>query len=106
MEITEEQVREAESRMQRRMSESPPACEAYFDGTSVVVVLTSGYRFTFRPEQVQGLEDAKAAQLQHIEISPAGDGLYFPALDADLSVPALLHGVFGSETWMRSHGQS
>lgn len=105
MEITEEQVREAEARMQRRLSETPLAREAYFDGTSIVVVLSDGNRFMFRPEQAQDLEGAEPAQLRQIEISPAGDGMYFPALDADLSVPALLHGVFGSKAWMRSNGR-
>jgi hypothetical protein len=31
---------------------------------------------------------------------PPGFGLYFPTLDADLYMPALLQGVFGSERWM------
>jgi hypothetical protein len=35
-----------------------------------------------------------------IEISPSGLGLNFPALDADLYVPALLQGLLGSQAWM------
>ena len=38
--------------------------------------------------------------LADIEISPAGLGLHWPKLDADLYVPALLQGVFGSKKWM------
>lgn len=103
MEISEEQVRQADARMQRRLSEAPRAREAYFDGTAIVIVLSNGAKFLFLPEQAQGLEGAKPADLKHIEISPAGDGLYFPDLDADLSVPGLLQGVFGSKAWMRAH---
>lgn len=103
MEISEEQVREAEARMQKRLSETPLAREAYFDGTSVVVVLSNGQKIKFLPEQVQGLEGAKPTELKRIEISPARDGLYFPDLDADLSVEGLLHGVFGSQAWMQAH---
>jgi hypothetical protein len=38
--------------------------------------------------------------LSAIEISPSGLGLHFPALDADLYVPALLEGFLGSRHWM------
>jgi hypothetical protein len=46
------------------------------------------------------LEDANAAQLSEIEISPSGFGIHFPAVDADLYVPGLLEGILGSKTWM------
>lgn len=45
----------------------------------------------------------KALIMQHpaiIEISPGGLGLHFPMLDADLYLPALLEGIFGSRKWM------
>ncbi|MCO4881577.1 DUF2442 domain-containing protein [Paraburkholderia caribensis] len=103
MVITEQQVRAAEARMKERVSRTPVAREAYFDQGTIVLILSDGKRFTFRPEQAQGLEDARPDDLRQIEISPLGDGLHFPALDADLSVPALLQGVFGSAAWMRSH---
>mgnify|MGYP002146897045 CR=1 FL=1 len=47
-------------------------------------------------EQVMLAADA----LADIEISPAGLGLHWPQLDADVYLPALLQGVFGSRTWM------
>jgi hypothetical protein len=48
----------------------------------------------------EGLADAKPADLAAIEITPAGLGLHWPRLDADLYLPALLEGVFGSPRWM------
>ena len=54
----------------------------------------------FPPNVVQGLENARASQLEPIEISPSGFGIHFPKLDADLYLPALLEGVFGSKRWM------
>jgi len=48
----------------------------------------------------QGLEHATPAELANIEISPLGTGLHWPDLDADLYVPGLLSGVFGSNRWM------
>jgi len=46
------------------------------------------------------MENAKPSDLDVIEISPSGFGLHFPKLDADVWVPALLEGVFGSRRWM------
>ena len=43
-----------------------------------------------------------AAELAPIEISPSGFGIYFPKLDADLYLPALLEGFLGSRQWMAS----
>jgi hypothetical protein len=53
----------------------------------------------FSPQNAQGLEGAKPTQLGTIEISPSGLGLHFPKLDADLYLPALLDGWFGSKCW-------
>lgn len=55
---------------------------------------------------IEGLEHASAAELSEIEISPAGWGLHFPALDADVYVPALLEGIYGSRAWMRRLGSA
>ena len=48
----------------------------------------------------EGLAGASPDDLAQIEISPTGLGLHWPRLDADLYVPALLQGVFGSRSWM------
>jgi len=66
----------------------------------VVIELSTGYEVAFPPRGAQGLERAKPADLDVIEISPSGFGLHFPKLDADLWLPALLEGVFGSRRWM------
>ena len=55
---------------------------------------------TFSRKNVEGLEHATPNQLSKIEISPSGFGLYFPMLDADLYLPALLEAVLGSKKWM------
>ncbi len=51
-------------------------------------------------DRAQGLAGAKAADLADIEISPAGLGLHWPRLDADLYLPTLMEGVFGTRRWM------
>jgi hypothetical protein len=68
----------------------------------VIVGLDNGLELSFPPRLAQGLEHAAPADLAIIEISPLGDGLHWPALDADLYVPSLLQGIFGSKSWMAS----
>lgn len=80
----------------------PRAVSAHFDAPSgrVVVDLNSKLRVSFLPRDAQGLERANPSELDEIEISPSGFGLYFPRLDADLYVPGLLEGLLGSKKWM------
>jgi hypothetical protein len=66
----------------------------------VIIELSTGDEFSFAPRRAQGLEKAKPSDLDVTEISPSGFGLHFPKLDADVWVPALLEGVFGSRRWM------
>jgi len=68
----------------------------------IVIHLSTGLEVAFSPRDAQGLEDATAADLNEIEISPSGLGIHFPKLDADLYLPALLEGFLGSRKWMAS----
>src|SRR3546814_7935195 len=65
----------------------------------IVVVLADRSGFMFAPEGAEGLENARLKDLAQVEISLAGRGLHFPTLDADLYIPALLDGIFGSARW-------
>ncbi len=86
----------------QRLKKGPLAVAARYDAMTgrVVIELDSGLEIAFRPQQAQGLEGATPADLNEIEISPSGQGLHFPAIDADLYLPALLDGFLGSKTWM------
>ena len=80
----------------------PTAVAARYDRRlgRVVIRLSSGLDVAFSPRDAQGLEKATAPQLRDIEISPSGFGIYFPRLDADIYLPALLQGFLGSRAWM------
>ena len=69
----------------------------------VIVRFSTGVELTFPSALAEGLAGASPDELAEIEISPSGLGLHWPRLDADLYVPALLQGVFGSRRWMASH---
>lgn len=100
--ITDEQFEAANARGTARLKKSPVAISAKFDKRThrVVVHFSSGLDVAFKPHDAQGLENAREEQLAKIEVSPSGLGLYFPELDADLYLPALLEGLLGSKRWM------
>jgi hypothetical protein len=100
--VTRSQVGRANTRAARRLATGPIAVDARYDRRSgrVVLALSNGIGVTFLPQFAQGLESATPAQLGAIEISPSGLGIHFPKLDADLYLPALLEGMFGSKRWM------
>jgi len=58
-----------------------------------------------RCKTMHGLAGAPRSKLASIEISPNGLGLHWPLLDADLYVPALIEGTFGSLRWMQQIGK-
>ncbi len=92
----------AQERAHARFTAFPHAVGAYYDlkNGRVVIELSSKLGVWFSPRDAQGLKSATPAQLEHIEITPSGLGLHFPKLDADLYLPALLEGFFGSKKWM------
>lgn len=101
MTITERELARAEQRMTATRAAARAVSARYDRRTSrVVVQLDTGLELAFPPDLAEGLADAKPEDLAVIEISPAGLGLHWPKLDADLYLPALLQGAFGSENWM------
>ena len=101
MAISEQDVQRAEERM-TSLRNNGFAVSARYDRRAgrIVVNLNTGVQFAFPPQLAEGLADASPAALAEIEISPTGLGLHWPKLDADVYVPALLQGVFGSKRWM------
>jgi hypothetical protein len=102
MEIPETHLREADERMRERLASTALAIAARYDRRDprIVVTLSTGLELAFPPHMAEGLADAKPADLAIIEITPSGLGLHWPELDADLYLPGLLQGVFGSPRWM------
>ncbi|MFO1085161.1 MAG: DUF2442 domain-containing protein [Reyranellaceae bacterium] len=101
MVVTERELARAEARLKERR-QAGYATSARYDRRSarVVVMLNTGVQVAFPAHLVEGLSGASSIDLSQIEISPAGLGLHWPRLDADVYVPALLQGVLGSKSWM------
>ena len=97
----------ANQRGQETLAAGPLAESAYYDQPTgkVVVELNNGVGLHIPPALIQGMEHATPADMAEIVIEGHGMGLHFPRLDADLYVPALARGVFGTSAWMRSLGR-
>ncbi|MGH8227255.1 MAG: DUF2442 domain-containing protein [Steroidobacteraceae bacterium] len=102
MALTEADVRQAEKRMRERLNEQPHAVSARHDRRTarIVVGLSNGLELGVPVDLAQGLAGARPSDLAEIEISPTGLGLHWPRLDADLYLPGILNGVFGTRRWM------
>lgn len=102
LEPTEAEIGAALARGEAVRHAEPRAASARYDRAldRVVVELTNGCVFAFPPRLAQGLEHATPEQLAAFEVGGAGYGLHWEALDADLSVPGLMAGLFGTAAHM------
>lgn len=101
MTITEDIIYQAEMRMAEEREHSHAVTARYDQRNKRVIIgLHSGLELAIPPNLVEGLSGATSSALTEIEISPSGLGLHWPQLDADLYIPALLQGQFGSKKWM------
>lgn len=100
--LTDAEIEAALERGRIAQQTEPRAASTRYDGKSgrIIVELTNGCTFAFPPRMAQGLETATDDELAAVEIMGAGYGLHWEALDADLSVPGLLAGRFGTKAYM------
>lgn len=96
------QFEAATRRGKEAMRTDPRATAARYDAETgrVVVELANGCTYVFPAALAQELHGAGDADLAEIEIDGAGFNLHWPRLDADLSVPATVAGLFGTRAWM------
>ena len=102
VEPTDTQIDAALERGRTARLAEPRAQACRYDRASgrIVVELTNGCIFAFPAHLGEGLEDASDEQLAQVEIQGSGYGLHWEALDADLSVPGVLAGLFGTRAHM------
>ena len=102
MAITRSEVAAANIRGRERLRTTLHAVAVSYDPARemIVVQLSNGIELGFPPQKAQGLENATTEDLTEIVIDPPGFGLHFPRLDADIYLPALMEGLFGSKAWI------
>ncbi|WBU55056.1 DUF2442 domain-containing protein [Paracoccus sp. SCSIO 75233] len=101
MAISEQEFEQAQARA-AEARQAGHAVAARYDRKHgrVVVRLHNDVELAVPVGLVEGLAGAMPDDLADIEVTPAGLGLHWPKLDADVYVPALMQGVFGSRSWM------
>src|SRR5271168_2231134 len=107
MAISKEQFKAANARGTAAVSRGPIARAVRYDSRRglIVITLDGGCEFSFPVSLAEGLADAPRSKLAKVKISPNGLGLHWPLLDADLYVPGLIEGAFGSGRWMQQIGK-
>ena len=100
--VTDTELKAAEARGRTMLETEPRASSAHYDRVAgrVVVDLLNGCSYAFPARLVQDLQGASDEDLADVEIDSLGFNLHWPALDADLYVPALVSGIFGTRAWM------
>lgn len=86
------------SRESATINPQPRAAAAHYDRKSrrITVLLSNGLQLSIPIRLARGLASEAAADLENIEISPAGLALHWPKLNADLYLPSLFDGMFGT----------
>jgi hypothetical protein len=102
MAISDEEFELANQCGEESRARFSPAVEVRYDEptATLLIRLESGVSIVVPAAAIQGLEAASPEQRGHVEISPAGLGIHFPALDVDIYLPALLEGSLGTKRWM------
>lgn len=98
----EDELAAAEARGEALIEGAPRASAVRYEAQTgrVTIDLANGCAYSFPVGLVEDLRGATDEQLADIEIDGLGLNLHWPALDADLFVPALIDGVFGTRAWM------
>jgi hypothetical protein len=100
--VTDVQLKAAEARGRKMLEVEPRALAARYEQATgrVVIDLVNGCSYAFPAQLVQDLQGASGDDLANVEVDGLGFNLHWPALDADLYVPALVSGIFGTRAWM------
>jgi hypothetical protein len=102
VDVTDDELTQAELRGAQILESEPRAVAARYDPATrrVAIDLANGCTYAFPVRLVQDLQGASEEALANLEVDGAGFNLHWPSLDADLYVPALVAGVFGTREWM------
>jgi len=91
----------------RAQQTEPRARSASYDAGSdrLTVEMTNGATFIIPRSLIQGLAAAEPAQVAEVKVMPRGAALHWEGLDVQMSVPAMIAGVFGTRAWMSELGR-
>ena len=101
--LTDAQFEAAEARGRAVLETEHRATAARYNRKTgrVTVDLVNGCTYIFPSHLVQDFSEASPDELAEVEVDCVGFNLHWPKLDADVYVPTLVAGVFGTKDWMR-----
>ncbi|MEH2381096.1 MAG: DUF2442 domain-containing protein [Nostoc sp.] len=97
-----ENIKHTRPDLQLLSPEMIEATRAFYDPYlgMIIVFLSNKCMFGFPSEAGEGLAGASIKDLAEVEVTPSGEGLHWKTLDVDLSISALMNGIFGTKKWM------
>ena len=97
----------ARARGEARAQDASALVDAHYDRTSdaVFLIFRGGGSMTIPRHAIPGLERQPASVLEAMTLSPAGDALLWPAIDADVYVPGLVERAFGTRLFAAAAGR-
>ena len=100
--VSDAAFKKARARGEAMLASEPRASAARYETTTgrLIIDLVNGCGYAFPAALVQDLQGASDDALSGVEVDGLGFNLHFPALDANLYVPALVSGIFGTRAWM------
>ena len=103
-----ERFEAARARGQKRLEDPSAVVDAHYDRASDAVRLAfrGGGSMTIPRQLIPGLEGQPASALESVSVSPAGDALLWPSIDADVYVSGLVERAFGHRLFAASAGRS
>lgn len=105
--VTDAQIELARARARRFEAIDRRAVRAEYDRKAdlVTLYLNDGVRVSIPRVLLQGLENARPAEVARMEILGRGTGIHWPLLDVDHYVQGLLNHTFGTRRWMAELGR-
>ena len=97
----------ARTRGEARAQDASALVEAHYDRKSdaLRLIFRGGGSMTIPRHAIPGLERQPVAVLDAMTLSPAGDALLWPAIDADVYVPGLVERAFGTRLFAAAAGR-
>jgi hypothetical protein len=102
-----ERFKAARALGQKRVEDASGVTDASYDRASDVVrlVFRGGGSMTIPRRLIPGLEGQSASALESVSVTPAGDALLWPSIDADVYIPGLVERAFGQRLFASASGR-
>ena len=102
-----ERFEAARARGKARVEDPSAVVDAHYDraADAVQLLFRGGGSMTIPRRFIPGLERRRAPALESVSVSPAGDALLWPSLDADVFVPGLVERAFGHKLFAAAAGR-